>query len=151
MPPEPVRVVVLLDASASIRSSTEFWQNAVAATARLVRMAPPEWSFALTILAKEPKQVAEFGADRDGIRQALAGIRELSRKEASGRTALCDSIAAALTHLGTSRSGDVILAVTDGLVRARIAHGINAEGVLARVGFSTVGSIDRRRCFSRVF
>lgn len=114
IPAEPVRLIVLLDRSASITNPLGFWKNVLAATARLVRMAPSEWSIGLMTFASDQTKLVDIDAARESTRQALADLRDLPRQEGNKRTALCDSISAAFAHLGSARSGDVILVVADG-------------------------------------
>jgi VWFA-related protein len=101
----PIRIVLALDASGSMRKSADAVVEAARAFVEALR---PEDKLALTFFADGVLVAHDAGTDRKMSLEAIAAYKPL------GGTALYDAVANALTSLKGSESRRAIVVMTDG-------------------------------------
>lgn len=106
---QPPRIVLLLDGSGSVSSSGR-WQAEQLLAADIIRSSPAGSSFALMVFTDQIRVNVRFA---EGLAAVAWKLDELP-SEPRGKTAIYDSILAALDELSPPREGDVIYVITDG-------------------------------------
>jgi hypothetical protein len=110
----PRRIVIVLDASGSMFDK---WPIEISVAEDLLRSLPEPNSFALLIFAKRVEEKVDFRQGRMAVAGALKKLdaRDWSiHKGPYGRTALLNTLVAALDLLQPARLGDAIYVITDG-------------------------------------
>ncbi|HKS95120.1 MAG TPA: vWA domain-containing protein [Terriglobia bacterium] len=102
-------MVLLLDGSGSVSSSGR-WQAEQLLAADIIRSSPAGSSFALMVFTDQIRVNVRFA---EGLAAVARKLDELPA-EPRGKTAIYDSILAALDELSPPREGDVIYVITDG-------------------------------------
>lgn len=115
----PRRIVILLDASGSMKGMDEDgpWNLARSLAAHVAETRMRNTSVALLIFGDNVYEQHDFSQSAEVIADRLRGIASnpsYVKKEVRGRTALLDTIMVALRLLAPPRSDDVIYAITDG-------------------------------------
>jgi len=112
----PRRVVLVLDASASM-TTTPNWHLAVAAAEGMIINAPADTSFALLTFATHVETTTGFGEGAAAVAKQLStlGAKNWSKYHGPPRkTALLDALVEGLDLLQPPALGDVVFAITDG-------------------------------------
>jgi hypothetical protein len=115
---QPLRIVILLDASASMLRNTQKdspWSTAVQLAYQFIQGTPAETQFGLLIFGSDVHRTVAVQQGGTAVLKELAvlpSIKEYPKK--SRQTALWDTIHRALDMLGPPQAGDVIYAITDG-------------------------------------
>lgn len=114
----PRRILILLDASGSMTADTEDkWRLALKAANNLVTNSSETPAFSLIIFTDKVQETLGFEQGRDSIAKRLKELspgKKALPKKTRPTTALWDAISAGADILGSSNSGDVIYAITDG-------------------------------------
>jgi hypothetical protein len=114
----PQRLVVLLDASGSVRGGTTAgWEATVQVAAELLANMPP-LEVALALFSEEVEAVAGPTTDRERLLEEIERLRTGPREFERGRrqrTAIWDSLLDSITIFGPFRAGDVFYIITDGV------------------------------------
>jgi hypothetical protein len=109
----PHRIVILLDASASMAHK---WEPALYLATHIVESSPPNTQMALLVFDKKIEQQLGFSAGRRAIATELQGLHfdpKRIEEKLHGRTALYDALLAGLRILGSPTSSDILYAITD--------------------------------------
>jgi hypothetical protein len=114
----PQRMVVLLDASGSVRGGTTAgWEATVQVAAQLLETLPP-MEIALALFSEEVEPVLRPTSDRERllaeIERLRAGPRDTERARRQ-RTALWDSLLDSAEMFSPLSAGDVLYVITDGV------------------------------------
>jgi len=130
------RVVVLLDASASMAGAVDSskWKLARTAASDFLASAPAQAQISLMTFAASVDRSFEAAAGRQVMEDWL-GAAGAAPPKAAAKTALYSAIVEALKKLEPSRPGDAIYVITDGgenaseIKRATVERGLVASGV----------------------
>jgi len=121
-----IRIVLLLDTSESMwGNASGSLQFGIEMIRNLVRSAPNGTSFALLTFASHVEDRVEFGRPPESLQKELDALATRNwghYKGAGRRTALFDSLLAALDLLQPPRPGDVIFLASDGGENASQNH-----------------------------
>src|SRR5437879_7347342 len=107
----PRRIVVLLDASASMAGlKKEKWDLVLRAASDVAAHAPPDSSVALIVFNDKVKQEVGFSAGPKAVLERIAQVREGRTPDRlpAGRTPLRDAVLEGLKLLEPATPGDVI-------------------------------------------
>jgi hypothetical protein len=104
----PRRIVILLDASGSMADK---WALELNLVYRVVSSAPNQTAFALLTFSNQVEDKYDFTQNPAVVEQELI---KLKRKTPHGKTALLDSLLAAVNLLRPANRGDAIFLVSDG-------------------------------------
>lgn len=114
----PHRIIILLDASGSMRGETgRRWVTAVAAAQELAQANLENVSLALWIFGERVDERIGFSQDKRQVAEKLQQVRndiEFFKKHVYGATRLYDTVSRALDAFGFLSAGDVIYVLTDG-------------------------------------
>jgi hypothetical protein len=113
----PQRLIVLLDASGSIRAGTASgWDATVEVAAQLLSALPP-LEIGLALFAEQVETVVEPTSERERLMQEIERLRAgpTSQGERRQRTALWDALLDSVRLFGPLRPGDVLYVITDGV------------------------------------
>jgi len=114
----PRRMVVLLDASGSVRGGTTAgWEATVEVAAQLLAVLPP-MEIGLALFAEEIEPVVAPTTARERLVEEVERLRAGPRDTQGGRrqrTALWDSLLDAAKAFGPLQPGDVLYVITDGV------------------------------------
>jgi hypothetical protein len=113
----PQRLVVLLDASGSIRGGTTAgWQATVEAASQLLAAMPPI-EIAIGVFAEQVETVIGPTTMHERLMEEIDNLRSGPQEEGPRRqrTALWDSLLDSMDMFGPLRPGDVIYVITDGV------------------------------------
>ena len=140
----PRRIVVLLDASASMRGLDHEWQLARAMAAHIAREGLPNTQVAFILFSEKILEQIDFTQGKRAVAARLDQIgqqRDFAKTRVRGRTALLDLILAALRLLDTTTSADVIYAITDGEDNTSRSNKKNVERALLAGGVRFYASL----------
>ena len=114
----PQRLMVLLDASGSVRGGTASgWEATVQVAAQLLANLPP-MEIGLALFSEEVEPVVSPTTDRERLLEEIERLRtgppefERGRRQ---RTALWDALFDSVSMFGPFRAGDVLYVITDGV------------------------------------
>jgi Mg-chelatase subunit ChlD len=114
----PHRIVLLLDASGSMRATYDKWETTRMIAQDLARAAPPSGSVSLVIFGTK---VVETVTAQEGVQAIVKRLVRLGQGKRSAallkgmdKTAFFDAILEAIAQLNPPQLGDVICAITDG-------------------------------------
>ncbi len=114
----PHRIVILIDASGSMRGGTgRRWGTTAAAAQEFVQSDTENSSFALWIFGEKVDERIGFSQGKTMVADRLRQVRndvEFVQKHVRGATALYDSVFRALELFGPLSPGDIIYVFTDG-------------------------------------
>jgi hypothetical protein len=152
------RILILLDTSGSMVREGTKWQAGIAMVRNLTREAPAGTSFALLTFAARVEERVEFGLPPWALHEVIEKLAARDWEHYKGpprRTALFDSIVAALDLLRPPRPGDAIFLVTDGGENASHSREDQVIRALLESGarlfvFLTLTSRERRGSFAEV-
>src|SRR3990172_2179788 len=117
-PQQPQRLIVLLDASGSVRGGTTAgWEATVQVAAQLLAGLPP-LEIGLALFSEEVEPVVGPTTDRERLLEEIERLRTGPREAERGRrqrTALWDSLLDSAEMFGPLRPGDVLYVITDGV------------------------------------
>lgn len=108
------RIVIVLDAS---RSMSERWPIEISVAKGLLTALPAENTFALLTFAKQVEDQVDFTQGREAVSDDLVRLKAKDWTLPKGhlrKTALLDTLVAALDLLRPSRVGDAIYLISDG-------------------------------------
>jgi len=115
---QPQRLIVLLDASGSVRGgTTSGWDAIVQVAAQLLEKLPP-LEIGLALFSEEVEPVVGPTTDRERLLEEIERLRTGPREAERGRrqrTALWDSVLDSAEMFGPFRPGDVLYVITDGV------------------------------------
>jgi len=115
---QPQRLIVLLDASGSVRGGTTAgWEATVQVAAQLLAGLPP-LEIGLALFSEEVEPVVGPTTDRERLLEEIERLRTGPREAERGRrqrTALWDSLLDSAEMFGPLRPGDVLYVITDGV------------------------------------
>jgi hypothetical protein len=115
---KPHRVIVLLDASGSVRGGTTAgWDATVEVAAQLLAALPP-MEVGLALFAEEVETVLAPTTARERLLEEVEHLRTGPREAPGGRrqrTALWDSLLDSVKMFGPLEPGDVVYVITDGV------------------------------------
>jgi len=115
---QPQRLIVLLDASGSVRGGTTAgWDATVQVAAQLLAVLPP-LEIGLALFSEEVEPVVRPTADRERLLGEIERLRTGPREAERGRrqrTALWDALLDSAEMFGPFRPGDVLYVITDGV------------------------------------
>ena len=115
---KPHRLVILLDASGSVRGGTTAgWEATVEVAAQLLAALPP-MEIGLALFAEEVETVVEPTTVRERLLEEVDHLRAGPREAPGGRrqrTALWDALLDSAKIFGPLEPGDVVYVVTDGV------------------------------------
>ncbi len=120
---QPPRAMLIVDTSESMREPQKA-QVADALALGIIAGAKPESPLALVTFSAAVEDHLEFGAPKELLTRTVQGLkdRDSKRTPKHGRTALYDSIYAAVQSFGAAQPGDTIFLVTDGGDNASLKH-----------------------------
>lgn len=132
----PRRIVVMLDMSGSMTAGSEAnkkWRIAREALEDLLAETPQDVPIALLTFSDRVNDVFDFSQGRSSI---AAWLKQgpSQRENIKGRTALRDTIVAAVRTLQPTRQGDAIYVITDGGDNCSSASGRAVKKLLADSG-----------------
>src|SRR3989442_10177903 len=133
----PRRIVVLLDASASMAGETKRkWDLVLRAATDVAAHAPPDSSVALLVFNDKVKQEVDFSAGPKAVLERIAQVREGRTPDRlpAGRTPLRDAVLEGLKLLKPATPGDVIYVITDGGDNASKSSPVAVEEALVSAG-----------------
>jgi VWA domain containing CoxE-like protein len=111
----PHRIVILLDASGSMKMS---WLDTLVLASALAELQVPNVQMALLIFGTKIQEKVDFTAGQRAVAERLRQIRSGAKnatKSIEGRTALYDALLAGVQLLGSSASSaDVLYFISDG-------------------------------------
>jgi hypothetical protein len=113
----PQRLIVLLDASGSVRGgTTSGWDATVEVASQLVAALPP-LEIGLALFAEEVEPIVEPTSAREHLLEEIEGLRNgrNAQGERRQRTALWDALLDSVRIFGPLRPGDVLYVITDGV------------------------------------
>jgi hypothetical protein len=109
----PARIVVLLDASGSMRDKSK-WDMALFVATTLFTEAPDDNPMALIVFGTDVFDRVGLSVDKHAALQELEKFKLKSLPEKERRTAIYDALLEGLAMLGPSEPGDVLCFITDG-------------------------------------
>ena len=156
---QPQRLIVLLDASGSVRGGTTAgWDATVQVAAQLLESLPP-LEIGLALFSEEVDPVVLPTSDRERLLEELERLRTGPRETERGRrqrTTLWDALLDSAEMFGPFRPGDVLYVITDGVdnfsetrpaavTQELVARGIRLFGfAIANQGFAYgTGELER--------
>ncbi len=134
----PTRIVILLDASGSMRgkdSQHSKWKLATVVAAHVAKTFAPRSQVAL-LLFNDKAYVVDFSEGQEEILKYLRALqpKEVIEKQVYGATALHSAVLEAMKLLGTPEPSDMIFAIMDGSDNASQATADQVKSVLAGTG-----------------
>ena len=115
---QPQRMIVLLDASGSVRGGTTAgWDATIQVAAQLLAALPP-LEIGLALFSEEVEPVVLPTTDRERLLEEIEHLRRGPRAAERGRrqrTALWDSLLDSAEMFGPLHLGDVLYVITDGV------------------------------------
>jgi hypothetical protein len=134
---QPQRLLLLLDASGSVRGGTvSGWDATVQVGAQLLQDLPA-LEIGLALFSEEVETIVGPTPDRERLLEAIEGLRAGPRELERGRrqrTALWDSLIDSVSLFGPFRPGDVVYVVTDGVDNHSESRPAAATQVLVAAG-----------------
>jgi hypothetical protein len=109
----PARIVVLLDASDSMRSSSK-WEMALFVSAILFKNASPASPMALLVFGNDVFGRVGLSVDKHTALQTLQQLKLKSLPKKEKQSAIYDALLEGLAMLGPPEPGDVLYFITDG-------------------------------------
>jgi hypothetical protein len=152
----PRRIVILLDASGSMRGFGKEvpWRQAVASADMLATLAEGRARLALLIFNERVIEEIDFGPDNSAVNKRLGELevdREFEKRAVHGTTRLYDALTRAVQLLPHPTSADTLYLATDGgensshTGRSEIENRIGSSGLRVFVSLSESASALRRR------
>jgi Mg-chelatase subunit ChlD len=133
----PRRIVVLLDASASMAGLTKGkWDLVLRAASDVAAHAPPDSSVALLVFNDKVKQKVDFSAGPKAVLERIAQVRagRTPDRLPAGRSPLLDAVLEGLKLLEPATPGDVIYAISDGGDNASKSSPVAVQKALVSAG-----------------
>jgi len=135
---KPQRLIVLLDASGSVRGGTTAgWEATIEVAAQLLAAMPP-LEIGLALFSEEVEPVVRPTSMRERVIEEIERLRGGPREPQGGRrqrTALWDSLLDSARMFGPLRPGDVLYVITDGVDNfsesrpAAVTQALLSEGI----------------------
>jgi len=115
----PHRIVILLDGSGSMvdESTKNKWKAAIYAASHLAKANLPNTSLALILFSNSIDEQIDFSSGSSAIAKRVSALEDdpgFLKAHIHAKTAMRDTILAALDLLGKTGSSDVVYAITDG-------------------------------------
>lgn len=141
----PRRIVILLDASGSMIEIPKKWKLACSLVSDVIEHGSAKTSFALLTFKSRIQDQMDFSYPPDAIQQKLQSISVdpayVRPTKGVAKTALWDTVIAALALLGKPTLSDAIYVITDGGDNASLAHLKEVKRHLAISGVRAFASI----------
>jgi hypothetical protein len=111
------RVVIVLDASATMLGEKSEWEFSIDSARQLSDTLPPRASLGLIVFSSTMEKTIPLTNDRQAIATELDGLKAGRRAIVTGarKTAIWDAMGQALLLFGPPEAGDAIYLISDGL------------------------------------